>query len=197
LTVAGLYFRAMNPSRASHYRWVICALLFLATTINYIDRQILGILAPDLQKELGWSEKDYGYIVTSFQAAYALGLLLVGRLMDRIGTRKGFSLAVAFWSIAAMAHAAARSVFGFAMARFALGLGEAGNFPACIKTVAEWFPKQERALATGIFNGGSNTGAVVAPLVVPFIALNYGWRWAFIVTGAIGFIWIIAWMVLY
>src|SRR5688572_22146203 len=136
-------------SKIGRYRWVICALLFFATTINYMDRQILGLLAPDLQKEIGWSEKEYGYIVTSFQAAYAIGLLLVGRLMDRFGTKKGFSFAIVFWSLAAMGHAFARSVFGFAAARFALGLGEAGNFPAAIKTVAEWFPKKERALATG------------------------------------------------
>lgn len=186
----------MAPTRSS-YRWVICALLFFATTINYIDRQVLGILASDLGKEIGWSEKDYGYIVTSFQAAYALGLLAMGRVMDRLGVRTGFSLALIFWSVAAMAHAAARTAVGFGAARFALGLGEAGNFPACIKTVAEWFPKQERAFATGIFNAGSNVGAVVAPLMVPFLAIHYGWRWAFIVTGAIGFLWLIAWFACY
>jgi ACS family hexuronate transporter-like MFS transporter len=184
-------------ARIGHYRWVICALLFFATTINYIDRQVLGILAPDLQREIGWSEADYGGIVTAFQAAYALGLLGMGRLMDALGTRRGFSFAIIFWSIAAMAHALARSVAGFSFARFALGLGEAGNFPACIKTVAEWFPKKERALATGIFNSGSNVGAIVAPLVVPWITLQWGWRWAFIITGAIGFLWLVAWWACY
>ncbi len=179
------------------YRWVICALLFFATTINYVDRQVLGILATPLQKELGWSESDYGFIATAFTGAYAVGLLIVGRLMDWLGTRKGFSLAIIFWSLAAMGHALARSAFGFGIARFALGLGEAGNFPAAIKTAAEWFPKKERALATGIFNSGSNVGAIVAPLTVPWIALNYGWQWAFIITGSIGFVWLAFWLALY
>jgi ACS family hexuronate transporter-like MFS transporter len=171
--------------------------LFFATTINYIDRQVLGILAPDLQREIGWNEIDYGYIVTAFQAAYALGMVIVGRLLDRFGTKIGFTVALALWSIAAMGHALARSVIGFAVARFSLGLGEAANFPASIKTVAEWFPKKERALATGIFNAGSNVGAIVAPMTVPWIALTWGWQWAFIVTGAIGFFWIIFWWRLY
>jgi len=179
------------------YRWVICALLFFATTINYVDRQVLGILATPLQKELGWSESDYGFIATAFTGAYAVGLLIVGRLMDWLGTRKGFSLAIIFWSLAAMGHALARSAFGFGIARFALGLGEAGNFPAAIKTAAEWFPKKERALATGIFNSGSNVGAIVAPLTVPWIAINYGWQWAFIITGAVGFVWLAFWLALY
>lgn len=179
------------------YRWRICALLFFATTINYIDRQVLGILAPVLQESIGWSEIEYSRIVTAFQAAYALGFLLMGSLMDRIGTRKGFSIAVVFWSLAAVGHAFARSVFGFGVARFALGLGEAGNFPGAIKTVAEWFPKKERAFATGIFNSGSNVGAIVTPLAVPFIALTWGWQWAFIITGALGFIWLIFWLMIY
>jgi len=183
--------------RIGNHRWTICALLFFATTINYIDRQVLGILAPVLQKEIGWNEIDYGYIVTAFQAAYALGMVLVGRLMDRLGTKIGYSIAMAVWSIAAMAHSFVSSVIGFAIARFSLGLGESGNFPAAIKTVAEWFPRKERALATGIFNAGSNVGAVVAPLVVPWITLTYGWQMAFIATGAIGFIWIIFWVLLY
>jgi ACS family hexuronate transporter-like MFS transporter len=178
-------------------RWTICALLFFATTINYIDRQVLGILAPDLQKAIGWNEIDYGYIVTAFQAAYALGMVIIGRLMDKLGTKIGYSIAMAVWSIAAMAHSFASSVIGFAIARFSLGLGESGNFPAAIKTTAEWFPKKERALATGIFNAGSNVGAVVAPLVVPWITLTYGWQMAFIATGAIGFIWIIFWVLFY
>jgi ACS family hexuronate transporter-like MFS transporter len=183
--------------KRGYYRWTICALLFFATTINYIDRQVLGILAPDLQREIGWNEIDYGYIVTAFQAAYALGMVIVGRLLDRFGTKIGFTVALALWSIAAMGHALARSVIGFAVARFSLGLGEAANFPASIKTVAEWFPKKERALATGIFNAGSNVGAIVAPMTVPWIALTWGWQWAFIVTGAIGFFWIIFWWRLY
>ena len=181
------------------YRWLICALLFFATTINYIDRQVLGILATDesFKQTIGWNEAQYGYVNTAFQAAYAIGLLIIGNLMDRFGTRKGFSFAVGFWSVAAMCHALARSAFGFGVARFSLGLGEAGNFPASIKTVAEWFPKKERALATGIFNSGSNVGAIVAPLAVPYIAVNYGWQWAFIITGTLGFIWLTFWLMVY
>src|SRR5437773_3387724 len=168
-------------SRIGHYRWVICGLLFFATTINYVDRQVLGILSKDLQHALGWNELQYGNIVAAFNAAYALGLLAAGRLMDRFGTRVGYSLALAIWSVAAMGHALARSALGFGVARAALGVGEAGNFPAAIKTVAEWFPKKERALATGIFNSGSNVGAILAPLAVPYIATHFGWQWAFIV----------------
>jgi ACS family hexuronate transporter-like MFS transporter len=181
------------------YRWAICALLFFATTINYIDRQVLGILYTDdnFKRAIGWNEAQYGFVQTTFQAAYAVGLLLVGSLMDRFGTRKGFSFAVTFWSLAAMGHALARSVFGFGMARFALGLGEAGNFPAAIKTVAEWFPKKDRALATGILNSGSNVGAIVGPLAVPFIAVRFGWQWAFIITGVLGFIWLALWLAIY
>jgi ACS family hexuronate transporter-like MFS transporter len=179
------------------FRWTVCALLFAAATINYIDRQIIGILAPHLQKIFGWSEADYGYIVTAFQAAYAIGLAVFGRLVDRFGTRLGYSAAILFWSLAAMAHAAARSVVGFGAARFALGLGEAGNFPTAIKTVAEWFPKRERALATGIFNAGTNVGALVAPAVVPWLTIRFGWQAAFLVTGAIGFVWIVFWLALY
>src|SRR6266849_4371404 len=144
------------PVRIGRFRWVICALLFFATTVNYVDRQVIGILKTTLQHDLGWNEIDYSNIVFAFQLAYAIGLLLVGRFMDWLGTRKGFSLAVLFWSFAAMAHALARSVMGFSAARFALGLGESGNFPASIKTIAEWFPRKERALATGIFNAGTN-----------------------------------------
>lgn len=182
---------------AGRFRWTICALLFFATTINYIDRQVLSILAPDLQKSIGWNEIEYGNIVLSFQAAYAVGLLGVGGLMDRLGTRKGFGLAIVFWSAAAIAHAFARSATGFGVARFALGLGEAGNFPAAVKTVAEWFPKKERALATGIFNSGSNVGAIIAPLSVPWIATRLGWEMAFVLTGALGFVWLAFWLALY
>src|SRR3977135_612249 len=185
--------------RIGHYRWMICALLFFATTINYIDRAVLGILATDegFQRTIGWNEAQYGYVQTVFQAAYALGLLLVGNLMDRFGTRKGFSFAVGFWSVAAMGHALAHSVIGVCAARFALGIGEAGNFPAAIKTVAEWFPRKERALATGIFNSGSNVGDILAPLAVPYIAVHFGWQWAFIATGAIGLVWLAFWIPLF
>lgn len=206
-------------SKVGHFRWVVCALLFFATTINYIDRQVIGLLKGTLQEQFKFSELDYAAIVFSFQLAYAIGLLLAGRVMDKLGTRKGFALALIVWSIAAIAHAAANffpglqvptvlinppsivlltgAAAGFALARFVLGLGEAGNFPAAIKTVAEWFPKKERALATGIFNSGSNVGAIITPLVVPWIALNWGWQWAFIATGAIGFIWLFFWLPLY
>jgi ACS family hexuronate transporter-like MFS transporter len=198
------------------YRWVICALLFFAATINYVDRQVISILKPTLQAQFGWSEIDYADIVFAFQLAYAIGLVLAGRVMDRIGARAGFAIAIVLWSLAAMAHAEAAmfgpgvaavlalvgltysaSVAGFLAARFALGIGEAGNFPAAIKVVAEWFPKRERAFATGIFNSGTNIGAVLAPLIVPWITLAYGWYWAFIVTGAIGFVWLVFWWLLY
>jgi ACS family hexuronate transporter-like MFS transporter len=175
-------------------RWWICALLFFATTINYIDRQVFAILAPQLQTEIGWSEIEYGYIVTAFQLSYAIGLLLVGKLIDFLGTKKGFILSIIVWSFAAMAHALARTPIGFGVARLALGIGESGNFPAAIKTISEWFPRKERALATGIFNSGSNIGAIVAPLVVPIIALNFGWQAAFIITGFLGFIWLFFWL---
>jgi MFS transporter, ACS family, hexuronate transporter len=180
-----------------NYRWVICALLFFATTINYVDRQVIGLLKTTLSTEMGWNEIDYSNVVLAFQLAYAIGLLVVGRMMDWFGTKKGFSFAIIFWSLAAMAHALARTVFGFGAARFALGLGESGNFPASIKTVAEWFPRKERALATGIFNAGSNVGAVVAPLAVPWITITYGWQEAFIITGSLGFLWLIFWWILY
>jgi ACS family hexuronate transporter-like MFS transporter len=183
--------------KIGRYRWVIVSLLFFATTINYIDRQVLGILAPVLQKEIGWSEIEYGYIVTAFQLAYAIGLLFAGRLIDRIGTKLGFAIAIVVWSVAAMGHALAKTVIGFGAARFALGVGEAANFPAAIKATAEWFPKKERALATGIFNSGANVGAVFAPLVVPWLTIEYGWQMAFIVTGALGFIWLVFWWLEY
>jgi ACS family hexuronate transporter-like MFS transporter len=185
------------PGRIGRYRWAMCAMLFVATTINYMDRQVLGILAPVLQTSLGWNEIQYGYIVTAFVAAYAGGVLAFGAIIDRIGTRLGYSIAMTIWSIASMGHALARSAFGFGVARFSLGLGEAGNFPSAIKTVAEWFPRKERALATGIFNSGSNVGAIVAPLFVPWIAIHYGWRAAFIITGLCGAPWVIVWFSTY
>jgi ACS family hexuronate transporter-like MFS transporter len=171
--------------------------LFVATTINYMDRQVLGILAPVLQTSLGWTEVQYGYIVTAFFVAYAGGVLTFGAIIDRIGTRLGYTIAMAIWSLASMGHALARSAFGFGVARFTLGLGEAGNFPGACKTVAEWFPRKERALATGIFNSGANIGAIVAPLAVPWITLRYGWRAAFIATGLCGIPWIVVWLLAY
>lgn len=179
------------------YRWKICAMLFLATTINFVDRQVLGILAPQLQKEFNWTDSEYGFIVSSFQAAYAIGFLLMGHLLDKIGTRLGAMIAIGFWSMATMMHALVASLFGFAAVRFLLGLGEAGNFPSALKAVSEWFPKKERALATGIFVSGASVGAIVAPLTVPFIAIHYGWQMTFIITGAIGFVWIAFWMYMY
>jgi MFS transporter, ACS family, hexuronate transporter len=186
--------QASLDQKPTMVRWWICALLFFATTINYIDRQVFAILAPQLQTEIGWSEIEYGYIVTAFQLFYAIGLVLVGKLIDFLGTKKGFILSIIVWSLAAMSHALARTPMGFGIARLALGLGESGNFPAAIKTISEWFPRKERALATGIFNSGSNIGAIVAPLLVPIIALNFGWQAAFIITGFLGFIWLFFWL---
>lgn len=181
----------------SHYRWVICALVFFATTINYVDRAVLGVLAPTLRAEFGWSDQDYGYISAAFTLAYAIGFLFAGWFIDRVGNRMGYSVYLVIWSLAAAAHALARSAFGFGLARFALGIGESGNFPAAIKTVAEWFPKKERALATGIFNAGTNVGAVLAPLIVPWLALTWSWQTAFIVTGLAGLVWVFLWWPLY
>ncbi len=186
-----------DEKQVGNFRWVICALLFFAATVNYVDRQVIGILKPTLQRELHWSEVDYGNIIAAFQFAYALGYLFVGRAIDWLGSRKGFSLAVVFWSLSEMAHAVARSVTGFSIARAALGLGEGGSFPASVKTVAEWFPEKERALATGIFNAGTNVGALVAPLTVPWITIYYGWRWAFLITGVLGFGWVLLWLIFY
>ena len=208
-----------RPGAAAHvggFRWIICAMLFLAATINYVDRQVLGLLKPTLQQQFGWNELDYADIVFAFQLAYAIGYAFAGRLMDRLGTKRGFGLALLVWSVAAIAHAEAPyfgggvaavlatvgltyspSVAGFILVRFALGLGESGNFPASIKTVAEWFPKRERALATGIFNSGTNIGAVVTPLVIPWITYTYGWYWAFVATGAFGLLWLAVWWPLY
>ncbi len=180
-----------------HYRWVICALLLFGTTKNYMDRQVLGVLKTTLQHDLGWSEIDYGNIVFAFQTFYAIGMLVVGRLVDRLGTRRAYSIAMVFWSLASMAHAFAHSLTSFIVARSALGFGESALFPASIKAVAEWFPKKERALATGIFNAGTNIGAIITPLVVPFIVVRFGWRWAFIFTGLLGFVWLAFWLAIY
>ena len=182
---------------AGHFRWVICALLFLGVTKNYMDRQVLGVLKGPLQQEFGWSDIGYGHLVLAFQGAYALGMIFVGGLIDRFGTRLGYAAAMVFWSLASMAHAVASSFAGFVGARAALGFGEAGVFPASIKSVAEWFPKKERALATGIFNAGTNLGAIIAPLLVPWIAVHLGWRWAFLLVGALGFAWLLLWLLVY
>jgi ACS family hexuronate transporter-like MFS transporter len=181
----------------NRFRWIICGLLFLGVTKNYMDRQVLGVLKGPLQHEFGWNEIDYGNLVLAFQAAYAVGMICVGRLIDRLGTRVGYAVAMIFWSLASMAHAFASSFTAFIVARSALGFGESGVFPASIKCVAEWFPKKERALATGVFNAGSNIGAIVTPLIVPWVAAHLSWRWAFLLTGALGFAWLILWVLLY
>jgi len=180
-----------------NYRWIIIALLFTATCINYLDRQIIGLLKPILEKEFNWTETDFSHIVMAFTAAYAVGLLIAGGVIDKVGTKIGYTFTVIIWSTAAMFHALAKSVVGFSVARIFLGIGEAGHFPAAVKTVAEWFPKKERAFATGIFNSGTNIGAVIAPLIVPWLALTYSWQMAFIATGAVGFLWLIFWFLLY
>jgi len=204
--------KAMASKSVGWFRWGICALLFFATTLNYIDRQVIGILKPALAEKLGWNEIDYSNIVFAFQIAYAVGYAVAGRLIDRLGVRLGYTLAVFCWSLAAMAHALnwyipvgakflmmsmPATVLGFSAARFALGLAEGGNFPAAVKSVSEWFPKKERALATGIFNAGSNVGALVAPLLVPWLTIKYGWPMAFIVTGALGLAWLLPWQIFY
>ncbi|MBE7169442.1 MAG: MFS transporter [Williamsia sp.] len=180
-----------------HYRWLILALLFFATTINYLDRQIIGLLKPILEVEFGWSETDFARIVMAFTAAYAIGLLFFGWLIDQIGTKRGYTLTVIVWSLGGMVHAVARSAFQFGLARVVLGLGEAGNFPAAVKTVAEWFPKKERALATGIFNAGTSFGVVFALLIVPWILGFAGWKEVFWITGALGLGWLVFWLLLY
>jgi ACS family hexuronate transporter-like MFS transporter len=180
-----------------HYRWTICGLLFAATTINYIDRAVLGVLEPELKKVIQWTDTQYGDINAAFSFAYALGFLLVGRFIDRVGVRLGYAASLVFWSLAAAAHALAATPLGFGIARFLLGLGEAGNFPAAVKTTAEWFPQRERAFATGIFNAGSNVGAFLAPLLVPWLAVAYGWQAAFLVTGIAGLLWVLFWLPLY
>ena len=184
-------------TKIGYYRWTICALLFFATTINYMDRQVIGLLKPTLMGDLHWTETDFGDIVATFSLFYAFGYVGLGRLMDKVGVRLGLSCSVAVWSVFACLHAAMSSVLGFKFVRGGLGLAEGGNFPACIKSVAEWFPVKERALATGIFNAGSNVGAVAAPIIVPLLLLFASWRVAFLVTGGIGFAWVIAWHMIY
>jgi MFS transporter, ACS family, hexuronate transporter len=179
------------------FRWVVVSLLFFATTINYLDRQVIGLLKDSLAKDFNWSEKDYSRIVMAFSTAYAMALLIFGGLIDRIGTRLGYAVSIIIWSVAAMFHALASSTLGFGFARTALGLGEGGNFPAAVKAVAEWFPKRDRALATGIFNSGTNVAAIIGPPIIAWIYSSYGWRQAFLWTGALGFIWLIFWWWLY
>jgi MFS transporter, ACS family, hexuronate transporter len=187
----------MSDSNIGKYRWVICGLIFFATTVNYLDRTVIGLVKTYLDKEFSWTKSDYANVTVAFQLSYAFGMLFVGRWIDKLGTKMGYAWSLIAWSVAAVGHALAGSTFGFGVARAALGVTEAGNFPAAIKAVAEWFPKQERALATGIFNSGTNVGAIFAPLTVPFIADAYGWRMAFIITGAIGLSWLIFWFWLY
>src|SRR5436853_3096050 len=187
----------MPQPRIGRVRWVIVGLLFAATAINYVDRQMIGLLKPTLQGEFGWKETTYADIVFYFQLAYAVGYIVFGNIVDRIGARLGYAAAFVIWTGAHMLHAVANSVFGFAAVRALLGVGESGNFPAGLKAVTEWFPKKERALATGIFNAGTNLGAIVTPLIVPWITITWGWRWTFIVTGSLGFVWVVFWLLLY
>jgi ACS family hexuronate transporter-like MFS transporter len=196
-TTAAQELPATQPSVIGKYRWVICALLFLATTINYIDRQILALIKPILDKELGWTNEDFGNVMAAFQGAYAVGLLLFGYFIDRIGTKLGYALSIVAWSLAAIGHSLVGSMRGFFYARISLGLGEGGNFPAAIKAVASWFPKRERAFATSIFNAGTNVGAIAAPAVVPAIALTWGWQAAFVAAGIAGLIWLALWLPFY
>ena len=183
--------------RVGGFRWIICALLFAATALNYVDRQIIGILQPTLAQQFHWSELDYGNIVFWFEVAYAVGYLIFGKLIDRIGARAGYALAVGIWTVAHVAHACASSLTDFMVARFAIGLGESGNFPASLRAVAEWFPKRERALATGLVNAGTNIGAIVTPLIVPVITLTLGWRAAFVITGSFTVVWLVVWLAVY
>ncbi|MBO7116071.1 MAG: MFS transporter [Prevotella sp.] len=183
--------------KKTNVRWTVVALIFFATTVNYIDRQVIGLLKPYIQDDLGWTEADYGYIVTAFQVAYGIGMLVCGRMLDWLGSKIGYSIAIIVWSLGAVLHAFARTVTGFGAARAVLGLGEAGNFPAAVKVIAEWFPKRDRAFATGVFNSGTTIGAVIAPIIVTAITLEWGWRWAFIITGLLGFIWVVVWWLMY
>ena len=184
-------------SKVGNYRWTICCLIFFATTINYLDRQVISLLKPTLEVQFKWDENDYANIVIAFQLAYSIGMLFAGRIIDKIGTKLGYGLSLTLWCVASMLHGFAIGTLSFVLFRMLLGISEAGNFPAAIKTVAEWFPKKERAFATGIFNSGTNVGAIIAPLVVPWLAITWGWQITFIVTGAVGFIWLIFWFTMY
>jgi ACS family hexuronate transporter-like MFS transporter len=192
----GAEAQVLRP-QTSHVRWTICAMLFCATSINYMDRQVLGILASTLQHDIGWTEAQYGYIISAFQFAYAIGLVAAGRLVDKLGCRLGYVLVMGVWSLAAMGHALVSTVLGFGIARFFLGLGESGNFPVAIKTTAEWFPQRERSLATGIFNSGTNVGAILAPAIIPWITIRFGWHAAFLTTGGFSMAWIAWWWLRY
>ncbi|WP_294204884.1 MFS transporter [uncultured Chryseobacterium sp.] len=183
----------MQAPKNQNIRWFMLSLVFLATTINYLDRQVMGLLKPVLEKEFRWDEKDYSYIVMAFTATYAVGYLAMGRFIDRVGTKIGYAVSLIVWSLASIGHGFVKSTVGFLVARSTLGISEAGNFPAAIKSVAEWFPKKERALATGIFNSGATVGAILAPLLVPFILDHYGWRQTFVWIGALGLLWIVLW----
>lgn len=183
--------------RVGWYRWIICGFLFAATALNYVDRQTIGFLQPGLSAEYGWSRQDYADIVRWFMTAYAVGYVAFGRLIDRIGAKLGYSIAVVIWTSAHLACAMVGSLTGFKMTQAVLGLGQSGNFPAALKAVAEWFPQKERALANGIFNAGSNVGAILTPVIVPFVMLNFGWRWAFVATGSLSLVWLIAWTMVY
>lgn len=183
--------------KTNNYRWFIVALVLIATTINYVDRQIIGLLKPILEVEFGWSESDFSRIVMSFSAAYAIGLLTMGRLVDFLGTKKGYAIAVVIWSLAGMLHAIARNIAQFMTVRVVLGIGEAGNFPAAMKVVSEWFPKKEKALATGIINSGASIGVVAALLITPIILTYYSWKEVFWITGGLGFVWLLLWWIFY
>ena len=193
ITETGQNHSGLSSPRTGRVRWTICAMLFFATSINYMDRQVIAILKPTLHHAIGLTEVNYGYIVFAFQLAYAIGVLAAGKLIDKLGTRIGYCVFMGIWSLSAMGHALANSAIEFGIARFSLGLGESGNFPAAIKTVAEWFPQRERSLATGIFNSGANVGAILAPALVPWVALHYSWRAAFLVTGTFSMLWIFWW----
>jgi len=193
----GLPATATAESGVGRFRWVICALLFFGVTKNYMDRNILAVLKTTLQHDLGWNEIDYSNLIVAFQGAYALGMLLTGRFIDRIGTRIGYAIVMVVWSIASMGHALCTSLFSFIMARSLLGFSESGVFPASIKGVSEWFPKKERAFTTGVFNSGTSIGAILAPLFVPWIVIHLGWRWSFLITGALGFVWLVPWLMFY
>jgi ACS family hexuronate transporter-like MFS transporter len=188
---------SLHSAGFGRVRWTVCAMLFAATSINYMDRQVIAILKPTLEQSIGLTEINYGYIVDAFQIAYAIGLLAAGRLIDKMGTRVGYMLVMAVWSLSAMGHALASTALEFGVARFCLGLGESGNFPAAIKTIAEWFPQNERSLATGLFNSGANVGAILAPLIVPWVTLRYGWHIAFLTTGLFSALWILWWYLRY
>lgn len=187
----------MQAPQNRNIRWWMLSLVFLATTINYLDRQVMGLLKPVLEKEFSWDEKDYSYIVMAFTTTYAIGYMAMGRFIDKVGTKIGYAVSLIVWSLASIGHGLVKSTIGFIIARSTLGISEAGNFPAAIKSVAEWFPKKERALATGIFNSGATVGAILAPLLVPFILGHYGWRQTFVWIGALGMIWIILWWKFY